>query len=109
MAYKIQLRKGYGSTFDLDGEFKMTALRWNPYMFCWLTDITYDGRTYRSLAIRGGYNILKQFSIPFTIYVVSSTDPTIDPINFGSITMYIVEKGDIIQAIKDSNILVNHA
>lgn len=109
MAYKIQLRKGYGSTFDLYGKFEMTALRWNPYMFCWLTDITYDGRTFKSLAIRGGYNILKQFSIPFTIYVVSTKDPTIDPINYGSIAMYIVEEGDVKQAIEDSNILVNYA
>lgn len=107
MAYRINIPYGSGVTFDYGGKFTFSALRWNPYMFCWVCDLLFDDYLVKSLAIRGGVNILRKFNIPMNLYIVNSKDPTIDPIDYSSIVMYVLEQGDLQEAVLESNILVN--
>lgn len=95
MSYQIPLSNKAGIIVDFQGSVRFSMCRWNNIMRCWVTDFTWNNVTVLSLALRSGTNILKQYGVPFNIYVVNMASPTLDPGNFSTLTAYIVETADL--------------
>lgn len=95
MSYIIPLSNKVGSVIDFQGSVRFSACRWNNYMRCWVVDFSWNNVTVLSLALRSGTNILKQYGVPFNIYVVNNASPALDPGNFSTLTAYIVDPSDL--------------
>lgn len=96
MAYKIPLSNTKGVSFDYIGVNRFSALRWNLFMQCWVSDYSFDDdTTVYSLALRAGLNPLAQFGIPFAIYVVNNSNAELDPGNFSSLSAFIFTEADV--------------
>ena len=94
MSYIIPLSNKAGITTDVKGITSFGKCRWNPWMRCWVTDFRWNDAKVLSLALRAGTNILKQYGVPFNVYIVNNSSPTLDPGNFSTITAYIIEVAD---------------
>lgn len=104
MAYYIPLSKDNNITFDYKGVSIFGKLRWNKYMQCWVTNFNYEDKVIvNSLALRCGVNCLRQFGIPYSIYIVNKSNPKIDPGNFSTLAAIIFEEGDLQELIEANN------
>ena len=68
-------------------------------MRCWICDFTWEEVVVNSLALRAGTDLLKQYSVPFMLFIVNNGSPTLDPGKFSSITAYIVEPSEYKQGV----------
>lgn len=105
MAKSITIQYGYGANFDYNGvNYSLSVFRWNPYTYCWITDLTVDGKFTRGVTIRGGLNILRQYNTGINIYVLNTRDVLLDPIDFDTIYLVILESTDIQEAFSTSGL-----
>lgn len=96
MGYIIPLSNKTGITFEYKGVSTFGKVRWNYFMQCWVTDFNYEDKVIvQSLVLRGGINCLRQFNIPYSIYILNRANPKLDPGNFGSLTAVVLEESDI--------------
>ena len=95
MSYIVPLSNRVGSVIDFQGSVSFTKCRWNNVMRCWVTDFTWNKVVVLSLALRSGTNMLKQYGVPFNLYIVNSAAPNLDPGNFSTLTAYIVDTADL--------------
>lgn len=95
MSYIVPLSNKGGIIVDYQGTTRFSAARWNNYMRCWVCDFQWNKVVVKSLALRAGSNVLKQFGVPFLLYIMNNSDPTIDPGKFTSITAYIIEDDEL--------------
>lgn len=104
MGYRIPLSNKTGVTYDYKGVTTFGPCRWNSYMQCWVTDFNFEDEVIvQSFALRGGVNCLRQFNIPYSIYVVNKANNKLDPGNFSSLVALIFEEGDLQSVIDDNN------
>lgn len=94
MSYIVPLSNKGGIILDYQGTTRFSALRWNNLMRCWVCDFQWNDVVVKSFALRSGTNTLKQFGVPFSLYIINNTNPTLDPGKFTSITAYIIEEGE---------------
>ncbi len=96
MAQKINLQRNSNVNTEYKNyDLRFTIPRWNVYNFCFTTDITVNGETIYGVTLRAGINVVRQFNLPFTLYVINSDDILLDPITFSSIRLYILEEDDL--------------
>jgi len=106
MAKRINIKHDYGVGFDYEGKsYSLSALKWNPYTYCWLTDITVDTRVIYGVTIRSGVNILRQYGLDLNIYVINTVNITLDPIDFNTIYLFVFERGDLEEIVNTSGLL----
>lgn len=94
MSYIVPLSNKAGIVVDFYGTTRFSTVRWNNIMRCWVCDFKWGSVVVDSLALRAGTNILKQYGVPFSMYVVNNGSPELDPGKFSSITAYIIEPGE---------------
>lgn len=95
MSYVVPLSDAGGVSLDYQGNTRFSAVRWNNLMRCWVCDFQWESVLVNSLALRAGTDVLKQYGVPFYMYIVNNGSPALDPGTFSSITAYIIEPGEI--------------
>lgn len=96
MSYIVPLSNKSGITIDYQGTTRFSAARWNNLMRCWVCDFQWNDVVVNSFALRAGTNRMKQFGVPFYLYIINNSEPTLDPGKFTSITAYIIEEGELV-------------
>jgi hypothetical protein len=95
MSYRVPLSNKGGIVVDWYGSTRFSAVRWNNIMRCWVCDFKNGTAEINSLALRAGTDLLKQFGLPYSLYIVNNGSPGLDPGQFSSLTAYITEPGDL--------------
>ncbi len=96
MAYKIELKRNSNINFEFNGDvIRLTAPRWNKYMYTLLTDITINGETVYGIPLRGGVDLLRQFNTPMNLYVINADNVISDPITQSALRLYVLEQTDL--------------
>ncbi|MGF6139034.1 hypothetical protein [Pseudomonas laurylsulfatiphila] len=96
MSYIVPLSNKGGIVVDFLGNTRFSTVRWNNIMRCWVCDFQWNDVVVKSFALRAGTNMLKQFGVPFYLYIVNNAEPILDPGKFTSITAYIIEEGELV-------------
>lgn len=91
MSYIVPLSNKGGIILDYQGTTRFSAVRWNNFMRCWVCDFQWNNVVVNSFALRSGTNMLKQYGVPFYLYIVNNSNNALDPGKFSSITAYIIE------------------
>lgn len=96
MSYIVPLSNKGGIILDYQGTVRFSTVRWNNIMRCWVCNFQWNDVVVNSFALRAGVNLLKQFGVPFNLYIVNNSNPVFDPGKFSSITAYIIEEGELV-------------
>lgn len=98
--YKIPISPTRGTYFDYQGtQITISILRYNPYMGedAWVADISWEEDnvivTVGGVVLTAGTDLVQQYNMPLpSLLVLSSDNPSNDPINTSDVNLYIKDE-----------------